>query len=71
VNGTAHADAAEKAAALANFARKHGRTFGRIEIIRIAKGQIQRLRLHQEYVRDKVVKVTDLKHLAQLYEQLG
>ena len=65
------ADAAEKAAALANFARKHGRAFGRIEIVRIVKGQIQRLRLHQESVRDKVVKVTDLKHLAQLYEQLG
>ncbi len=65
------ADAAEKAAALANFARKHGRAFGHIEIIRIVKARIQRLRLHQESVRDKVVKVTDLKHLGQLYEQLG
>jgi type III restriction enzyme len=64
-------DAAEKAAGLADFARKHGAAFGRIELIRIEKGQIQRLRLHQELVRDKVLKVTDLKHLAELYEQHG
>jgi type III restriction enzyme len=64
-------DAAEKAVGLADFARKHGKAFGRIEIIRIVKGQIQRLRLHQESVRDKVLKVTDLKHLAELYEQHG
>jgi type III restriction enzyme len=64
-------DAAEKAAGLADFARKHGATFGRIEMIRIVKGQIQRLRLHQESVRDKVLKVTDLKHLAELYGQHG
>jgi hypothetical protein len=64
-------DAAEKAAGLADFARKHGAAFGRIELIRIEKGQIQRLRLHQESVRDKVLKVTDLKHLAELYEQHG
>jgi type III restriction enzyme len=65
------ADAAAKAAGLANFARKHGAAFGRIELIRIAKGQIQRLRLHQESVRDKVLNVTDLKHLTELYEQYG
>jgi type III restriction enzyme len=65
------ADAAEKATGLADFARKHGASFGRIEMIRIVKGQIQRLRLHQESVRDKVLKVTDLKHLAELYGQHG
>jgi type III restriction enzyme len=65
------ADAAEKAVGLADFARKHGSGFGRIEMIRIVKGQIQRLRLHQESVRDKVLKVTDLKHLAELYGQHG
>jgi type III restriction enzyme len=67
----ARGDAAEKAAGLANFARKHGVAFGRIEMIRVVKGQIQRLRLHQESVRDKVLKVTDLKHLAELYAQHG
>lgn len=65
------ADAAEKAAGLADFARKHGGAFGRIEMIRIVKGQVERLRLHQESVRDKVLNVTDLKHLAELYEQHG
>jgi type III restriction enzyme len=65
------ADAAEKAAGLADFARKHGAAFGRIEMIRIVKGKIERLRLHQESVRDKVLKVTDLKHLAELYAQHG
>lgn len=64
-------DAAEKAAGLADFARKHGAAFGRIETVRVVKGRIQRLRLHQESIRDKVLKVTDLKHLAELYEQHG
>jgi type III restriction enzyme len=63
------ADAPEKAAGLADFARKHGSAFGRIEMIRVVNGHIQRLRLHQESVRDKVLKVTDLKHLAELYGQ--
>jgi type III restriction enzyme len=65
------ADAAEKAAGLADFARKHGSVFGRIELIRIVNGRIQRLRLHQESIRDKVLKVRDLNHLAALYEQHG
>jgi type III restriction enzyme len=65
------ADAAEKAVGIADFARKHGAAFGRIEIIRVVKGKIERLRLHQESVREKVLKVTDLKHLAELYSQLG
>jgi type III restriction enzyme len=65
------ADAAAKAAGLADFARKHGSAFGRIEMIRVVGGQIHRLRLHQESVRDKVLQVTDLKHLAELYEQHG
>lgn len=38
----ARGDAAEKAAGLANFARKHGAAFGRIEMIRIVKGQVER-----------------------------
>jgi type III restriction enzyme len=64
-------DAATKAVGLADFARRHGAAFGRIELIRIEKGQIQRLRLHQESVRDKVLRVTDLKHLSELYAQHG
>ena len=65
------ADAAEKAVGLANFARKHGTVFGRIELIRVVGTQIQRLRLHQESVRDKVLSVADLKHLSELYAQHG
>ena len=65
------ADAAEKAAGLARFAQKHHAAFGRIEVIRVVEGKIERLRLHQESIRDKVVKVTDLKHLADLYAQLA
>jgi hypothetical protein len=56
---------------LANFARIHGAAFGRIEEIRMVKGKIERLRLHQESVRDEVLKVTTLKHLAALYNQYG
>jgi hypothetical protein len=37
------ADAAEKATDLANFARRHGSAFGRIEMIRIVQGKIERL----------------------------
>ena len=64
-------DAAEKAAGLVDFARKQGAMFGRIELIRIEKGQIQRLRPHQELIRDKALKVTAVKHLEELYEQHG
>ncbi len=64
-------DAAEKAAGLADFARKHGGSFGRIELIRVVKGNIERLRLHQESIREKVAKVTDLNHLAELYSSHG
>jgi type III restriction enzyme len=67
----ARADAAEKAVGLANFARKHGAAFGRIELIRVSGGQMQRLRLHQEAVRDKVLRVTSLDHLSELYAQHG
>jgi type III restriction enzyme len=65
------ADAAEKAVGLANFARKHGGVFGRIELIRVVQGRIQRLRLHQESIRDKVMKVRDLAHLSEIYDQHG
>jgi type III restriction enzyme len=64
-------DAAEKAAGMANFARKHAAAFGRIELIRVVQGRLERLRLHQGSIRDKVAKVTDLKHLAELYSQHG
>ena len=64
-------DAAEKAVGLADFARKHTGVFGRIELIRVVKGKIERLRLHQESIRYKVSKVSTLAHLAELYSQYG
>jgi len=64
-------DAAEKAAGMAAFARKHGSAFGRIEVIRVVDKRIERLCLHQESVRDKVIEVRDMKHLQQLYADLG
>ncbi|MCX7016944.1 MAG: hypothetical protein NTW86_31025, partial [Candidatus Sumerlaeota bacterium] len=64
-------DAAEKAVGLASFARKHAPDFGRIELIRVVNGRIERLRLHEESVRDKVMNVRDPNHLQALYESLG
>lgn len=49
----------------------HGSVFGRIEVIRVVKGQIERLRLHESAVRDRVAKVSTLKHLQDLYEKLA
>lgn len=63
--------AAAKAAGLAEFARKHGSAFGRIELIRLVNRKIERLRLHQEFIRDGILKVKDPNHLAELYAQHG
>lgn len=64
-------DAAEKAVGMANYARRHGSLFGRIELIRVVNNRIERLRLNQESVRERVSAVADLKHLSDLYSQLG
>lgn len=61
----------EKAAGLARFPQKHGSVFGRIEVIRVVKGRIERLRLHESGVRDKVAKVSTLKHLQDLLRGAG
>jgi hypothetical protein len=47
-----------------------GRT-RRIELIRVVNGRLERLRLHQESVREKVARVSNLKHLGDLYHQYG
>jgi type III restriction enzyme len=65
------ADAAEKAVGLATFARKHHGAFGRIESIRVVSDKIERLRLDQESIRDRVSRVKDLAHLKELYAQHG
>lgn len=61
-------DAPPKAAGLAAFAQKHGSSFGRMELLRVHAGKIQRLDLLDETVRDNVKKVTTPEHLRQLFE---
>ncbi len=61
-------DAPPKAAGLAAYAQKHGDAFGRIELIRVVKGNLQRLDLLDEETREKVRKVTTPEHLRQLFE---
>lgn len=64
-------DAADKAAGLSEFARKHGAAFGRIELIRKVQDRLERLQLHKESVREAVANVTGLKDLDTLYKRFG
>lgn len=64
-------DAAEKAAGLADFARKHAAAFGRIELIRLVDGRIERLSLNKESIRDRVAGVTVLRELQAIYDAHG
>lgn len=63
-------DAVPKAKGLAEYARKHGDQFGRIEYIIVARGgEIKRLDLNKERIRDKVLKVESQSHLEQLLDE--
>lgn len=65
------ADAMAKARGLAEYAQKHGDHFGRIELIaKDAKGNLKRLDLNDETVRDKVKKVGDKAHLDLLFDEV-
>jgi type III restriction enzyme len=70
-HGDQFTDGPEKAAGLAEFARKHGDAFGRIEFIRVVKGRIARLTLHDHEVREKVERVNGDKHLDDLFDASG
>ncbi len=62
-------DAVDKAVALARFAAKHGDHFGRIELIIVgSKGEIKRLDVNHEGVREKVNQVGSAAHLDALFE---
>ncbi len=62
-------DAVEKAVGLARYAQKHGDLFGRIELISLGPdGQIKRLNVNRESVREKVLPVKDARHLEALFE---
>ena len=66
------ADAVEKAKGLAEYAKKHGDQFGRIElIVENSKGELKRLNLNKESIRDEVFKVTSKPHLDKFLEDLG
>ena len=62
------ADAVEKAVGLARYAGKHGDYFGRIELITVGKdGDIKRLNLNKEAIREKVLPVKETAHLEALF----
>jgi len=66
------ADAVEKAKGRAEYAKKHGDQFGRIElIVENSKGELKRLNLNKESIRDEVFKVTSKPHLDKFLEDLG
>ena len=67
---TALDDAAPKAQGLAQYADKHGALFGRIELIRVKAGRVDRLDLTKPAVRERVISVTSNEHLRQLYDLL-
>lgn len=64
-------DSAAKAAGLAEFAKRHGDRFGRIELIIKDKDKLIRLDVNDGDVRDKVSGVKDNGHLRQLFESQG
>jgi type III restriction enzyme len=62
-------DAVDKARGLARFAGKHGDHFGRIELIVVgSKGEIKRLDVNAERVRERVKLVETATHLDALFE---
>jgi type III restriction enzyme len=64
-------DAAPKAVGLAKYVAKHGGHFGRVELIRMESGVLQRLDLKDAAIRAQVVTVTTSQHLQSLYKTLG
>ncbi|MBC6946466.1 hypothetical protein DWB58_00745 [candidate division KSB1 bacterium] len=65
-------DAVPKAKGLAEYARKHGDQFGRIEYIIVTRGgEIMRLDLNKEAIRERVLKVESQSHLEQLLGDWG
>jgi type III restriction enzyme len=63
------ADAVDKAKGLAAYARRHGSSFGRIELILVGKNdEIRRLDLTKEVVRERVLRLSGKDHLDMLFE---
>ena len=65
-------DAVPKVKGLAEYARKHGEQFGRIEYIIVnPNGETKRLDLNNQPIRERVLKVESKSHLDQLLEDWG
>lgn len=61
-------DAWYRAKGLAKFAAKHAGQFGRIEMIRVEKGKVERIDLGDEIQRERVLKVSSNAHLRELFD---
>lgn len=62
-------DAAPKAVGLADYAARHAHEYGRIQIIRVEKGQTRRIDLTDEATRAEVRAVTTNEHLNLIFER--
>lgn len=63
-----HEDAWCRAKGLASYADIHANQFGRIEMVRIEKDQVQRLDLTDEKTRERVLSVSSNPHLRELFD---
>jgi type III restriction enzyme len=61
-------DAWHRAKGLARYAAKHADHFGRIEMIRVEDGRVDRIDLMDEAQRDRVLKVSTNDHLRELFD---
>ncbi|GAB2715902.1 DEAD/DEAH box helicase [Paenibacillus thermoaerophilus] len=61
----------KKAVGLAEFAKNHWNSFGRIEIIRKKGSALKRLNLNNETVRRAVARVNDNEHLDTIFDTLS
>lgn len=61
-------DAWHRAKGLAKYAAKHADKFGRIEMIRVEDGRVERIDVMDEKWRDRVLNVSTNAHLRELFE---
>ncbi len=61
-------DAWHKAKGMAKYAARHADKFGRIEMIRVIDGRVDRLDLIDEAQRDRVLRVSSNDHLRELFD---
>lgn len=61
-------DAWHRAQGLADYAAKHADKFGRIEMIRVEDGRVDRVDLIDERQRDRVLRVSSNDHLRELFD---